>query len=412
MYDFLIDQQSAAALENLREDLEPEGGNLVAFTGAGLSRQGGLPLWTELLAEMAKEARINPPALAKAVLSSSDLLWQAEFFRNALGEEAKYKRFLRNRFTAQLEAGKEVFASLVKLNFRHFLTTNYDTFLEDALKNEKLPYDQFDWTDREECRHFFLQYLSRSAKRAVIHLHGRGDQPHTVVLSHSDYVNRYVVSFEYVDKLSVLFATLRLVFVGFSLEDPDLRYILRQVNVRFASGDVQNYAILGFSRDRVDEASVERQRLQKQFGITPIFYDDANHHKALGDVLSELRRDSATLATPPQPLADMWDSDPNKGKFGGRSEQGGRRLFVHDHEDKGGGKHLFYLTVEATAGAPPLTGTVTFFLHPTFPWPKVEVSAQNGKATTPVVAFGAFTVGAVCGDPAVRLELDLCEEDS
>jgi hypothetical protein len=250
----------------------------------------------------------------------------------------------------------------------------------------------------------------------VIHLHGRADQPGTVVLTHRDYVARYVATSEYVEKLSVLFATLRLVFIGFSLDDPDLKFILRQVNSRFGTGDVQNYAILGFPHEMDTQTQVERERLERQFGIVSVFYDDANGHAALAEVLRALAPPSEEKAVlevaKPEPAPvltsdDIWNTDPNKNNFGGSPERSGRRLRVHDHKEEGGGVHSFHLSVEALPDAPPLTGTVTFYLHPTFPWPTVEVPVEDGKATLKVRASGAFTVGAVCENPEVRLELDL-----
>jgi hypothetical protein len=421
MHTFLIDQGSEIALDSLNKDLEQQGSNLVGFLGAGVSRQAGLPLWKELMADMDKEAQRysqRPPLVRMCVLRTSDLLWQAEFFRLELERRAVYEQFLRRKFAGRLERGKEMFSHLVKLGFRHFITTNYDTFLEQALRNEGHEFNEFDWTNRQECRDFFLKYLLTQTPRSVIHLHGRADQPGTVILTHRDYVARYAATSEYVDKLSVLFATLRLVFIGFSLDDPDLKFILRQVNIRFGTGDVQNYAIMGFPREMEGQAQVERERLQSQFGIESVFYDDANGHAALGDVLRAMQctpapagdSSKAPIEVPmpmPEPAGEIWNSDPNKGQFSGLAERNGRRLRVHDHKDDGNGMHSFHLSVESTAGAPPLTGIVRFYLHPTFARPVVDVPVEGGKATLPVRAFGAFTVGAEREERRTVLELDL-----
>jgi hypothetical protein len=101
--------------------------------------------------------------------------------------------------------------------------------------------------------------------------------------------------------------------------------------------------------------------------------------------------------------------DPNKGRFGGRSSQRGRRLSaavsrIPDDRDW----FRVILTVEAEVGAQPLTGTVTFHLHPTFPETTVPIPAVGNRARLELRAYGAFTVGAVTGD-GTRIELDLAE---
>ena len=283
----------------------------------------------------------------KAVLEHSDLRWQAELFRLELERGAAYERFLRRTFRKRLKDGAEVFRALVGLGFRHFVTTNHDTFIEQALAECGVDFEELDWTDRQECRSFFLHHLLARQSPFVIHIHGRYDYPRSIVLSHRDYVARYVQSPEYVEKLSVLFATTRVVFIGFSLDDPDLRYVLRQVNSRFGTGDVQHFALMGLSQEA--QVQIERDRLESQFGIAPIFYDAANGHAALRTVLLSLERNhptpvepkilkmaAAAGASPPATSSASaapvvsWNDDPNKGKFGRAptNPEGTRELIV------------------------------------------------------------------------------------
>jgi hypothetical protein len=54
-----------------------------------------------------------------------------------------------------------------------------------------------------------------------------------------------------------------------------------------------------------------------------------------------------------------------------------------------------------------LTDSVTFHLHQTFAVPVQVVEPQDGVASLQMIAWGAFTVGAVVTQDATRLELDL-----
>lgn len=456
---YLIDTASEAVLHSLARDLATPGQGLLAFVGAGVSRQAGLPLWKELMHDMdaaVEKIRSRPQQVRKGVLEHPDLLWQAEIFRLELERRSVYARFLRHRFDASLPPADTVIRNLVRLKFRHFLTTNYDTLLEQALDAQNLKYEEFDWTNRQESRNFFLNFLAVDGDPHVVHIHGRFNQPDTIVLSHADYLKRYVETPEYVDKLSVLFATMRIVFAGFGLEDPDLRVVLRQVNSRFGTGDVQHYAVLGFNRLNQAQAQIERDRLERQFGIAAIFYDDKDGHAALKDVLGFLEaqqpspapqeplRDPAVSTTggssgftslhdardhalpnlvpiepaapappppsPPSP-ADIWNDDPHKGQFGGQPENPAktRRLSVQYLGAESNGLYSILLVVESIQ-APPLQGEVVFHVHPTFARPTYRARAVNGKATFELAAYGAFTVGVECEEKKTRLELDLAEQ--
>ena len=67
------------------------------------------------------------------------------------------------------------------------------------------------------------------------------------------------------------------------------------------------------------------------------------------------------------------------------------------------------LTVSSTSSANRLSGSVTFYLHPTFKMPKIVRPVENGVASLTVIAWGAFTAGAEADSGATRLELDLAE---
>lgn len=102
--------------------------------------------------------------------------------------------------------------------------------------------------------------------------------------------------------------------------------------------------------------------------------------------------------------------DPNAGEFGGLATVNNRTLkaivttTTFDNE-----RFNVSLTVESTAADKPLTGTVTFHLHPTFRSKIREVPVENGIAKLNLIAWGAFTVGVECDNGETRLELDLAK---
>ena len=111
----------------------------------------------------------------------------------------------------------------------------------------------------------------------------------------------------------------------------------------------------------------------------------------------------------PGPVPD----DPWKGVFGGRAEDNGRRLRASVREAGTEGWYTIRLVVESVSARRPLESAVRFYLHDTFrnSRPVVPVG-PNGRAELRLLAWGAFTVGAVVDDGATRLELDLADLES
>lgn len=106
-----------------------------------------------------------------------------------------------------------------------------------------------------------------------------------------------------------------------------------------------------------------------------------------------------------------YDSDPQKGQWGGHAARNGRELSatIRPHEEDGEDWYQIALLVRSTDSTAPLTGTVRFHLHPTFATP-VEVDVdEHGEAHLELLAWGSFTVGAEADEGRTKLELDLAE---
>jgi hypothetical protein len=108
---------------------------------------------------------------------------------------------------------------------------------------------------------------------------------------------------------------------------------------------------------------------------------------------------------------EYWNADPNKGKFGGKSEANGWKLSASIRPKLG--PDVPVCDVRLTVGSdPPTNADVTFYLHPSFNVRERTVHTVNGVAELKIVAWGAFTVGVKVQEPDKEptfLELDLAE---
>jgi hypothetical protein len=109
---------------------------------------------------------------------------------------------------------------------------------------------------------------------------------------------------------------------------------------------------------------------------------------------------------------DAWNTDPNKGQFGGASQANGRQLeaTITPAAGRGSAACNVLLRVHSTESARPLKGEVTFHLHPTFGRGSVySVPVKEGKAEDSITSWGRFTVGALADEGKTKLELDLAD---
>lgn len=139
------------------------------------------------------------------------------------------------------------YAVLADLNLPIYITTNYDNFMEAALKSKgKDPITEFcrwhddvqDYATNAGIISIFEKekdYAPSSARPLVYHLHGVLDRPPTMVLTEKDYIDFVISLNKYDDKRSlpsvirIALATTELLFVGFSLEDIAFRVIFQGV---------------------------------------------------------------------------------------------------------------------------------------------------------------------------------------
>jgi hypothetical protein len=403
-------------------------GRTIALVGAGVSIRSGYPSWTGLMTIMEGTILQRSPHYKRVLRSVgriSDPLWRAEELRGFLREDG-YQQLLKETFQPKPDMEPEAgVTTLVRLPFRHFLTTNYDRTLEEAhFRVRNVPAEIVDWSNPSEVADLLYSLHDGCFERRYVYLHGRYNDPARIVLTDRDYTRRYLAANAISAKLLSLFATQRIVFIGFSLTDPALMHLLRQLKSVLGTGAARHFAILGISPTEGADETVERARLASLYGVEPVFYPNMEDHRYLGDVihaLADCRQSMPQMPTPVRSQSEIAlnSEDPQKGQWGGSNERSGFKLSatVSRPEQKSptasskppADLWLVRLTVSSArpGGASP-QGIVRFHLHPTFLNSVREVEAKHGDAVLEVLAWGAFTVGAEVFSPvSAKLELDL-----
>lgn len=194
---------------------------LVVFMGAGVSAAAGLPMWGELLDQLAVEARFDPAEREQlATLASID---RAQLISRRLGPDA-----FKSAVSSQLQIHDRVavaHALLAGLPVREFITTNYDDCFERAAAATGRPVA-------------VLPYAPASgSRRWLLKMHGCVTTPGDIVLTREDYVRYGERSAALAGIVQAMLITRHMLFVGFSLDDDNFHRIVDAVRRALVHSD-------------------------------------------------------------------------------------------------------------------------------------------------------------------------------
>ena len=213
---------------------------------------------------------------------------------------------------------------LVSLPFRGILTTNYDTVLEAALGTvdpESASDNSLVIDEGSGARiHEFLMAMNNDKRmiRRIAHLHGTFNPADSIILSIEDYKDAYGLN--PTDKedqeknesklrfrlLWAVLATRRVVFIGFSMDDPYLNKILETVGEDLWTWNKStHFAIMSISSKDAEISKDKSETLSNEYGVSTVFYEDSdNLHRGLDQIVDEVH-EACTVRS--QPTTDQVD---------------------------------------------------------------------------------------------------------
>ncbi len=213
------------------------------FVGSGFSKRYiGLPDWNGLLSVFAKNpkdyARLKSSAGSDLPLTAKllgeefhDRWWtenEYEESRNLMGETMQNKtsaiRFEISKYLLNLTKSKDYFlkeevAILSTLNVDGIITTNWDDFLERILPEYTV------YTGQNE-----LLFSNSQGISEIYKIHGCAKKPESLVLTSDDYDNFNNLNPYLASKLMTLFVEHPIIFIGYSLDDSNIRTLLHSIS--------------------------------------------------------------------------------------------------------------------------------------------------------------------------------------
>ena len=187
--------------------------SLTFFVGAGVSKLSDAPKWSELIDAFSD--RIGREK--KSYYSNEEYLSIPQMYYYSIDQDdGKYYDFINNCFGSKKLIPNTIHKMMLDLNPHAFITTNFDDLLETAAS--------------ENCQSFKVaacddEISEINGNRFILKLHG--DLNHkNIVLKEEDYLN-YSENFKLVETLlKSIFATNTVVFIGYGLNDYNIKLIL------------------------------------------------------------------------------------------------------------------------------------------------------------------------------------------
>ena len=282
---------------------------------------------------------------------SEDFLPFADKVKECLGPE-RYYSVLYETFKPKDVKHKLHHQQLCKLPFKAITTTNYDLVLESALNSISQSVDLTLFFEGSTATfiHDFLMSLNirNNPERKVVHLHGIYRVNDSIVLSASEYQNKYgfkinrpeeslydkvrdgmskdefqdsLLSYGYEWPLGrkllwALLATRRVVFVGFGMSDPYFRKMLEEIKSDLSTFNTEShFLVLRITeKDKAERISFAL-RLKRDYGIQTVFYfDNEGDYSGLPKFIEEL--DAINVYQAPQSRIIEVEPQPTTGNLG------------------------------------------------------------------------------------------------
>jgi len=260
--------------------------NLVFFVGSGVSKayNPDIPNWSELLNSLLSEVNISNEEKKEEIIY---LIKKGKF---SIAAEAIKKYSILDNANKDLAIDR-IIGSIIEKRLKSknsndllhlaildfgvpIITTNYDPIFEDIINKQNInrfKKTPITYTDENQAEEILLPQNLK--ENYIFKIHGTINQSQRLIIDESDYLDFYFYE-KWPRTLRLLrhiFATKMVIFIGFSISDPELLLLLRE-SIKYSSS-YQHIAIM--HEDNITE--IENELLKSNYRIEPILYKDHSH---------------------------------------------------------------------------------------------------------------------------------------
>ncbi|MBY3361272.1 hypothetical protein HFN97_26230 [Rhizobium laguerreae] len=272
---------------NIPEELlqAHEDGQVVFFCGAGISYPAELPGFGGLVSRIYDELGEVPSSVEQSALNSKTFDTAISLLENrVVGHRQRVRTAIAQILTPNLAkrnalATHEAILTLSKTTDDRvrLITTNFDRLFIEAMKRQKVEYQSY-------CSPL-LPVPKKQKWDGLVYLHGLLTDPPTpsdlerLVVSSGDFGLAYLTERWASRFVSELFRGYTVCFVGYSIDDPVLRYMMDALAADRLLGEKSPDAYAFGGHGRGKETQVADEWSAKN--VRPILYNDSNEHSLL-----------------------------------------------------------------------------------------------------------------------------------
>ncbi|TQD28276.1 anti-phage defense-associated sirtuin Dsr1 [Methanolobus vulcani] len=273
-----------------------EGGKVIFFCGAGISYPANLPGFEDLVGQIYADLHLTMTSVEEQAYESKRYDTTLDLLeRRHPGKRLAVRKALASVLDIS-QVNKDAMVthkSLIQLatnrtdNKVRLVTTNFDRLFQQVISKDSLPIPPYSAP--------FLPIPKKSRWDGIVYLHGLLPDSideialNRLVITSGDFGLAYLAERWASRFVTELFRQYTVCFVGYSLNDPVMRYMMDALAADELLGESRPEAFAF-----VDYCKKEREKTKSEWemkGVTPLLYEvpvaDKGNHSALHDTLRE-----------------------------------------------------------------------------------------------------------------------------
>lgn len=235
--------------------------NAVIFAGAGLSVAAGFFDWKQLLTPIAAKLRLD-------INEEYDLTALAQYFVDSQGGRGELNQILVEQYNRMNVKLSENYRILARLPIQTYWTTNFDSLIEQALKEAGKTPDV-----KKTQNDLSINIPKRDA--IIYKMHGDISLAADTVLTKHEYEDYNKTRELYSNAFKADYVAKSFLFIGFSFTDPNLDYLISRIRSTVGQNQRPDYY---FIKKENDVKKQHRQQVRanslRLYGLHPIWIDD------------------------------------------------------------------------------------------------------------------------------------------
>lgn len=221
------------------------------FIGSGVSRNSGLPSWSQLLQPVAEHLNLE-------IAQDSDLFAIAQYYVNK-NSDAELRKLVGRSINAT-PSTNEILELILDIGVNSIWTTNYDKNIEHGLESRLIRYNAIS-NDRN------LASIDKYDAINIYKMNGDISDPLNMVLTKHDYEQYRVRHPLFLTYLRRELVANTFLFVGYSFKDDIVLSCLSAINEYLGTGSNCHYAIMPVGDDTTQDFAYFITDLKKRYNI-------------------------------------------------------------------------------------------------------------------------------------------------